>query len=683
MKKTKIIILLSSLFLASLAVADERPNLFFTDSDIARINSNIKNDEFFRELASNLINKAESVDIAKLPYKDFELWNKPDIPDRNGPNLRFMLMKFSNSARVLAYAWMLDGDKEFALKSKKILLYLSDFKFNYDDVNSGIDYASATLPAMQAYSQVYEYFDDQEQEKMKSFFYTAVNAVKKCNDYWALNNPAGVMYSNHEGWHNVCFAMVGFFYNDQSLIDRAIDGKRGFNKMLQYGFQDDGVWLEASLPYHFVQLSTMIMVADMSYNCGYKTNLYENKIDGRSLSQLYLNIIDLSFPNTMIPPVGDGYGKARFLKNYGVYEQLYTKTGEPGFVFLINQNDKRNNDSLLYGMGEIPQKTAAPEVYSRLWMQHGYAMLRMQEGKDYWKGEGNTLFASFSHNSCHAHADGLSIMLFGEERLWLRDAECKNSGANTFGSDVNQHLNWTTPSHNTVIIDNCNQIRHPEPLGLFEFTVLPDLKRVCIGDLNGHLYEGVKQLRTCIVTDEYVLDVFEVESDEAHDVAWVTHVDARSDDIFSSQWRDEQWTQQQQPDDVVKTFSNNTAIASWSFLGDRQISQTGHQFWETFVNGDKNFRIDVVCSEPAKYVKTLFPLDESAPQKQMPMRLIESNADNIVYAALYRISDENIDERVDIVVSEESNTHDWDVVLKFSDQSISHRVAAIENKKAN
>lgn len=682
MKNIKIfknLILISGVLFASLVAGGEKPKLFFTDSDIARIKYNIGKDEFFKELASKVIKKAEQVDITKLPYDDFESWNMPDLPDRNGPNLRFMLMNFSDSARDLSYAWMLEGDEKFALKAKKILLHLSKFKFYYNDTNSGIDYSSATLPAMQAYSLIYGFFNDQEQERMKTFFYDAVKAVKKCNDYWALHNPAGVPYSNHEGWHNVCFAMTGFFYNDKNLIDRAIDGKRGFNKMLQYGFQDDGIWLEASLPYHFVQLSTMLLVADMSYNCGYKDNLYENKIDGRSLSRLYSNIIDLSFPDTMLPPVGDGYGRTRLLKNYGAYEQLYTRTGKPKFAFLINQNSKRNKDSLLYGTYEIPQNISVPAVYSRLWMQHGYAILRMQEGTDYWKGEDNTLFASFSNNIAHAHADGLSIMLFAKNHLWLRDAECRNAGVNTFGSDVNQHLNWTTPSHNTVMIDNCNQVRHPKPLGLFEFTILPDIKRLCIGDLNGHLYEGVKQLRTCIVTADYVLDIFEVQADRVRDIAWITHVDAKCDDVFDSKWEQSQWQQKNGTEDVESTFDNATHVQSWSFLKGKQLSQPGKQFWETFTNNGKFFRIDVASSKPSVYVKTLYPKDESSPEKNMPMRLIQAKEDSIVYAAVYRVEEKKIETPVNIKIEEESNTGDWDVNLEFNTNRFSHRISAISD----
>ena len=52
----------------------------------------------------------------------------------------------------------------------------------------------------------------------------------------------------------------------------------------------------------------------------------------------------------------------------------------------------------------------------------------------------------------------------------------------------------------------------PRRLDLVEFHRLPDVKRLTIGDLAGRLYPGVRQVRTMIARDEYVLDVFQLES---------------------------------------------------------------------------------------------------------------------------------------------------------------------------
>ncbi|MGE4489319.1 MAG: alginate lyase family protein [Kiritimatiellales bacterium] len=660
-KRMNIVAFFSTLFLAFSLSADERLALFFSSDDTARIRSNITSHNFARELAGKAVREAGKIDFDKLPHDEFKKWNTFDKPKMAGPNERFMLMAFTDAAQDAAYAWMLTGDDQFAQKSKQILLYINSYRFQCSNINSGLDYAAAVFPAMKAYDLLYERFTPEEQAEMKVFFYTAVEEVKKSNDQWILTQPAGVTFSNHEGWHNVCFAMVGFFYSDQELIDRAITGEKGFNAMLQYGFQDDSLWSEASLHYHFVQLSTMLFVADMAYHYGYQPNLYEHRIAGRSLTDLYASIIDVSFPDTLLPPVGDGYGRFRFLKNYGVYELLYTRTGNLEFAFLLNQNPVRSDDALWWGLSDIP-KTDAPAMFSKLWLQHGYAVLRTQEGADYWNGEGRTLFASFSSNSGHAHADGLSIMLFWENHLWLRDTECRNSGRNTFYSDANQKLNWTTLAHNTVMIDGDSQVRNPAPLRVFEFAVTPDVKRLCIGDLSGHLYQGVQQLRTCIATADYVLDIFEIKADRPCDVAWITHVDADCDSVFSNVWKRSEWQ----------------AVAGRGFLRNKETSQETRRFWETFAQNDKHFRIDAVTTQPAKYVKTQFPLNEGNLSEQMLTRMIETVTDRIVFAVLYRCSKQRINEPVSISVQEESATHDWNVELDFNDYHIIHRVTAIK-----
>ena len=54
------------------------------------------------------------------------------------------------------------------------------------------------------------------------------------------------------------------------------------------------------------------------------------------------------------------------------------------------------------------------------------------------------------------------------------------------------------------------------------------LQRATIGDLNGRLYEGVRQLRTLIVSEGWVLDFFQAASTAPLEFAWLTHVDGEA-----------------------------------------------------------------------------------------------------------------------------------------------------------
>lgn len=634
--------------------------LFFTESDKTRIATNIQVDDRMRARSQTIISKAQDIDISALPVADFNWWNSPDAYATDEyMAVRFMLMEYSDAARDSAYAWMLSGDDNFADKSKEILMLLSEFRFEYYNVNSGIDYSSATLPAMQAYELVYDFFDQSEHYKMRLFFDNALTPIKNCNYYWMLHHPAGSLMSNHEGWHNVFFAMYGFFYDDQDLIYRAIESEGGFKAMLKDGFQDDGVSLEGSLGYHMVQLTTMVLVADMSYNCGYIDNLYEYSEQGRCFTDVYANTISMLFPDGMIPPIGDTYGNLRYLRTYPHNELIYTRTGDQRLAYIINQNSTRVDNALLWGETSIPQNVDVPQMSSKLWRDHGFIALRGQEGENYWDGGGNTVFATFSNNRAHNHADGLSLMLYSNNHLWLRDSECKNAGTDTFGSDVNQNLNWTTISHNTVLIDESNQVRSPEPLDMLEFSVSSDMKKLRIADLNGHLYSGVRQCRTVFVNDHYVLDVFEVNSDQQHKISWITHIDGESNSMSYNMWQQSQWQDE----------------APWSFLEGKSVSMiSGVSFWESFINADKHMRMDIKTNSPAKCIKTQYPVTEAEPAAYIPMRLFEINGSDAIYAAVYRTDNAPITSAANISI-DAANAEDIVVTVEIDGSESSYHLS--------
>ena len=69
-----------------------------------------------------------------------------------------------------------------------------------------------------------------------------------------------------------------------------------------------------------------------------------------------------------------------------------------------------------------------------LWPEMGYVALRSNAGTNYWSGQGWSLFATFSGQPVHEHADKLSLILFADGHLWLPDSEAKPSAEHAFSS---------------------------------------------------------------------------------------------------------------------------------------------------------------------------------------------------------------------------------------------------------
>ena len=58
---------------------------------------------------------------------------------------------------------------------------------------------------------------------------------------------------------------------------------------------------------------------------------------------------------------------------------------------------------------------------------------------------------------------------------------------------------------------------------MVDFAATAGIARATIADDEGLLYPGVRQQRTVIVTPDYVLDVFRVQSDKEHTYDWTFH----------------------------------------------------------------------------------------------------------------------------------------------------------------
>lgn len=644
MKQFLIIAVLAASMVA--AFGQGHPFLFMTPADVARVQDNATSSVAFAELAQTQIARAQQVDVNQLPSFETDWWAEEEPKPYTArdravtlEHMRLVPLQYGTAAKDCARAWILTGETNYLGKAKAVLLKHSEYDFGFSDVNCGLDYTVASLGAMEAYDIAYDHFTSQERDTMDDFFMRLVAAVELNDDYWVAYNPSGTEMNNHEGWHRACMAMVGFFYDDQYYIDKAITDSKGFYDMLQDGFLDEGLWGEASLPYQYVQLEAMLFVADLARNAGYSTDLYTHVVDGRSLRGCFDSAaFGLTFPDGLLPPIGDGYGSLHYPGSYNYYERLYTRLGDSKYAWLIDRSDNRDRDSLFWGVADLPVG-GAPPVTSMLWPEHGYAALRTDEGTNYWAGAGWTLFSSFHSTCSHEHADKLSIMLYAKDHLWLRDSEARTAQAEKSNADITVNLNRATASHNTVMIDLEDQkTALYAPLDLLEFSTAPGNRRITVGDSGDRLYPGVRQLRTCIVRDDYVVDVFQVKADEAHNIAWTTHIDGEVYDCFDS----------------VFGSANLSTNGPWQYIQADDVSTPTNIFWETFSHSGKFFRMDVASSQTAQYTRCRYPLLDTDPSQNIPMRMVGCQAAEATFVAVYRTGDAAITAPVEIKIGEAS-----------------------------
>jgi hypothetical protein len=173
---------------------------------------------------------------------------------------------------------------------------------------------------------------------------------------------------------------------------------------------------------------------------------------------------------------------------------------------------------------------------------------------------------------------------------------------------------------NTVLVGAADQAAVPRKLDLVEFHSLPDAKRLSIGDLAGRLYPGVRQLRTIIARNEYVLDFFQLESPLTQRYTWLLHVDGIPKANSATGW-------------VERPLPG---AGPWKYLRSMKQASGSSPYWEVFEHEERRFRVDVFSDGPVEIVRCGFPVDDTGRPATRPMLLVSASRSKAWFAAVYR-----------------------------------------------
>lgn len=651
MKLTRLLIAIH-ITISFTALAQVHPFLFTTRENIRNAKISASSNDRLSEVANELIKRAKATDLDKLPKLDFHWHQKQENIKNISLHTYHLPRPWALKAQECARASIFEPN--LAYTARDILLHLSNYSFGKLPFNDGLNHARVAYPALDAYDIIYNKLSQAERTKIDAYFKGLISAVIEDHQKWVDTNPGGVPVNNHVCWHNLAIAMYGAFYDKPNMIEEAIYGSRGMEFMMNFGFRDSGLWGEASIAYHFVALEPILIMAEMLENINYPVSLYKPTDDGRDLKQAYDSFFALIFPNLDLPRVGDTYGRQPKFASGLAYEVLYRRFGDDAYAWLINQQDKRDPSALFYGKPKVHQTTDIAQS-SILLPEQGYGFLRTNEGTDYWNKKGWTLMANYSDVYVHRHLDRLSIMLYGDGNHWLIDSNMSfTSGVDW---DIVKTFNRHTLSHNTVMVDNKMQNDLIRRLDIAEYSSLPDVKRITMADYSCQLYPGVKQMRTCIVKEDYVLDIFQVISQSNHRYSWIYHAAAQSKDCS------------------VKEFENKALphAAPWKYLQDvKESTDAFTHLQETFSNDKDTFKIDLMTSNQSKLITAGYPLS-NAPDTKIAAntRMISCNAKEAIFTAVYRLKD------VDLPVSsklQDGAMNNLIIELNIGDKTYRHRL---------
>ncbi len=171
------------------------------------------------------------------------------------------------------------------------------------------------------------------------------------------------------------------------------------------------------------------------------------------------------------------------------------------------------------------------------------------------------------------------------------------------------------------MVDYRDQQHTGQLLSLLEFHGRGPGEWMTAVDPIGLLYEGVRQSRTAIVTDDYVLDVFQLSAHAPRTFHWITHTLGAHESLKSSP----------APQPCARKLP-----ASGKWLRDLRQAACDETIRIELSEDSVQLRITIAAQAGTVLLTCGYPLTDESDSPLSPMILLERKAKSTVYAVLYQ-----------------------------------------------
>jgi hypothetical protein len=320
-------------------------------------------------------------------------------------------------------------------------------------------------------------------------------------------------------WNVSAIGTIGLAIGDDDLVRYAIAGEYGFERQMEKGVLDDGLWFEGSLSYHYYTLAALMSLAQAAQNSEFDLRRHPRLKPMWSAPLLYA-YPDLSLPAnndcwyfiTLLGECGHGIPSAA-----AFYEVAYGWYGDEAFAWILNQvyaSAQRDSvEALLYGAQVLPTVDSPPCSSANLGPS-GYAVLRSCTAHP------NYLLVKYGPDGgTHGHPDKLGVSVYANGERMSPDL-----GTPGYGIRLNDDWYRQTLSHNTVLVDGQSQPPCQGTLRQFMAAPSDELSQVDVeATWEKGAYAGVSMRRWILWRGDYWVDLFRVHCGRSRQIDWVYH----------------------------------------------------------------------------------------------------------------------------------------------------------------
>ncbi len=341
--------------------------------------------------------------------------------------------------------------------------------------------------------------------------------------------------NNRQVMNNGGIGAVGILCEEDRLLNYALHGPHGWFYHLEHSVLEDGLWYEGD-NYHFASLPSMANLADAMGRNG--LDLFGAKAGQRAFKMMFDAPMFALYPDLTFPARKDSqFASAANQRWYaGLYELAYRRYGDPAYGKLLRamyNGPKLEGSQLRSASGAIDIQK--PHYADREWLDwRGFLNAQPDLGSEaglpvtkslnmggtglaVLRQDGGRTYASLDYGHYgggHGHPDRMQINFYARGHRWLTDWGT--------GNYFLPHLRWYRSSvgHNTVVVDGRNHLVVDGVCRRFGATPGAQLASGQVSEI----YPGVGFRRTALLlSPDLLLDLFEVEADQEHQLDWVLH----------------------------------------------------------------------------------------------------------------------------------------------------------------